>query len=385
VVAAINNAATTTDIDVAKLAEGSNGDVLYTTGGIPTWTTLNTLAWGLTGNGHTTSGTNFIGTTDKQALELRVDDNASTYYNSFYLGTNNEIWRDGSGATVPGNSRGTNAVDLQSYRTNSTEIASGDYATISGGRANTAIGDNSTIGGGADNITDNTAAGNEGNQTIAGGIHNSANADHTTIGGGLYNTASQDAATVSGGSHNTASHGASTVGGGSYNTASNCASRVGGGSYNTASGEYSTIAGGYQANTDKYGQNSFASGQFAAAGDAQTSLFVVRNQTTDATATYLYLNGFSENMTVPANTSWLFKAYVVARNADGSANSAGFKIEGLIDDSGLITSTTTTISAPTGWNAVAVLSSGALRIQVTGAAVTTIYWVARVEVVEVGR
>jgi hypothetical protein len=384
IVAAINNASTTTDIDVAKLAEGTDGDMLYTTGSVPVWTSLNSLAWGLTGNRGTTSGTNFVGTTDNTALELRVDDNSSTYYNSFYLGTNNEVWRDGSGSTVPGNARGLHAVDMQSSRTNSTEIATGDYSTISGGRNNTATSNNSTIGGGANNVANNSSSGNEGNQTIAGGIYNTASADHTTIGGGLYNTSSHDAATVSGGSNNTASGAASTVGGGYQNQAGGEKATIAGGDNNQATGDFSTVPGGIYASADKYGQMAYASGQFSNTGDAQTSLFVVRNQTTDNSTPYLYLNGSSQSMTLPANTTWLFKAYVVGRNADGSANSAGYKIEGLIDDSGLITSTTTTISAPLGWTAPsAVLNSGALCIRVAGIAGLTIRWVARVEVIEV--
>jgi hypothetical protein len=179
----------------------------------------------------------------------------------------------------------------------------------------------------------------------------------------------------------------STVGGGWQNTASGLYSTVGGGHYNIANADYSTISGGGGALADKYGQNAYASGGFSIIGDAQTSLFVVRYETTDATPRYLFLDGSiaSQNMTLPSNTTWLFKAYVVGRNADGTANAAGFKIEGAIDDSALLSSTTTQIFGPPAWNAVAVLDGGALRIQVTGAAGTTIRWVARVEVVEVGR
>lgn len=56
---------------------------------------------------------------------------------------------------VGGNSRGTGSVDLQKTATAPTQVASGDYATISGGRENTASGTYSVVPGG----TGNTAGG----------------------------------------------------------------------------------------------------------------------------------------------------------------------------------------------------------------------------------
>ena len=46
-----------------------------------------------------------------------------------------------------GNARGANAVDLQNFRTNPQQVASGQYATIPGGVGNTASGDRSLAGG----------------------------------------------------------------------------------------------------------------------------------------------------------------------------------------------------------------------------------------------
>ena len=51
-------------------------------------------------------------------------------------------------ADAEGNARGTAAVDLQGKRGADTEVASGDYSTVSGGRGSGASGDYSTVVGG---------------------------------------------------------------------------------------------------------------------------------------------------------------------------------------------------------------------------------------------
>ncbi|MCP4441326.1 MAG: hypothetical protein GY810_20665 [Aureispira sp.] len=54
-------------------ADGTSGQVLTTNGsGAVSWASTST-DWGLTGNSGTTSGTNFIGTTDAQALDIRTE------------------------------------------------------------------------------------------------------------------------------------------------------------------------------------------------------------------------------------------------------------------------------------------------------------------------
>jgi len=60
----------------------------------------------------------------------------------------------GTGAIVAlpgGNARGECAVDLGRVRAVDTDVASGDYATIGGGRANTVSGINSVVAGGYEN------------------------------------------------------------------------------------------------------------------------------------------------------------------------------------------------------------------------------------------
>ena len=409
-------------INVNKLKEGSNGQVLMTEENRAVWksVSLNNI-WMLSGNSGTIEGRNFIGTTDNAAVEIRVSIK-DTIKNSLILNNNGSIKKHSS-EYVSGDVRGINAIDLQANRFKSDEVASGDYSVIGGGLLNKASGtcsivcngwkntaseNYSFVGGGENNSSDGrssvvsggfinkasgkyaTVSGGGGNtasskfSTVSGGNQNTASDICANVGGGTKNTASSLNATIGGGNQNTASGAESFIGSGWQNTASGDKSFIGGGAKNTASGFSSTVCGGSYAQAGLYGQNSYASGGFSnTVGSAQTSLFVVRNETTDANATYLYLNGARINMTIPARTSWAFRALVVGRNADGTANSAAFEIKGLIDRSGLITSSTTTISAPSGWDAVCEFDDSALKIKVMGADGTTIRWVGRVEVAEV--
>jgi hypothetical protein len=145
------------------------------------------------------------------------------------------------GTVTGGNKRGENAVDLQIAKTANTQVASGDYSTVSGGQNNTASGPRSTVSGGHGN----TASGSR--STISGGSINEASGDYSTIGGGNNNEASGSRSTVSGGVFNEASGSRSTVSGGSINEASGDYSMIGGGYNNEASGDYS-IAMGQNAN-----------------------------------------------------------------------------------------------------------------------------------------
>jgi hypothetical protein len=104
-----------------------------------------------------------------------------------------------------------------------------------------------------------------------------ASGDYSVIGGGRDNTASGNFATVGGGDNNTASDFDATVGGGFSNTASGSGATVGGGRFNTASGDYSAIPGGYYL---RVGDRSFGfSGQTTAtqtdlSGNSNIAAFV---------------------------------------------------------------------------------------------------------------
>ena len=133
------------------------------------------MAWGLLGNAGTSNATNFIGTTDNVPLSIRVNN-----LKTLTFGTDTSFYR---GST--GNTRGTNAVDLQSARTGVSQVASGGYAVLGGGRENTVNGTHAVVSGGYQN----SAAGNQ--SAIGGGYFNVVTNDYSTIGGGFTNNVSE--------------------------------------------------------------------------------------------------------------------------------------------------------------------------------------------------
>jgi hypothetical protein len=82
-------------------------------------------------------------------------------------------------AVAGGNPRGANAVDWQTLRSASTQVASGSSATVGGGRNNTAQSSSATIGGGDSNTASGIGA------TVSGGRGNSANGLDSWAPGGF--------------------------------------------------------------------------------------------------------------------------------------------------------------------------------------------------------
>jgi hypothetical protein len=293
------------------------------------------------------------------------------------------------------------ANQVQSYH--SKVEAGANHGTIAGGSIHT-IGTNvgyATIGGGTGHsVTGNYA-------TVAGGTTNNASGLNTTIGGGLNHTATQRSAVVAGGESNDATATYATVGGGLSNDATGSAATVAGGQTNVASGASSFVAGrentassewtvatGRNASASVPGERAHAADFFAVKGDAQHRTFVLRKQTTDATVTELFANSAgSARMLVPADSTWTFSALVTARRTDADNESAGYKIEGVLDRNATA-NTIAFVGTPTvtvlgedvaGWDcAVGVETTvGALIIRVTGEAAKTIRWVAVVDAVQV--
>lgn len=339
---------------------------------------------------------------------------------------NGAVRADGSG----GNARGTDAVDLQVTRGGATQVASGTNSTIGGGQSNTASNTNSTVGGGTTNAATGISSAVAGGSTntasataaavgagtgnvasgqasyIGGGENNVANTTDSAVcagstntagdggantrafvGGGFGNTASGLQSTIAGGGINTASAIRATVSGGENNVASGASASIGGGYTNVASGNYSTVPGGFSAVSDKHGQLSHASGEFATAGDCQISDLQWRIGTTDATANVeAFLDGASLRATIPNNTSWVFDILHIGRSSAGVT--AAWRTVGAIQNNAGTTAlvaavTNTLIADGTGgtWGAVGNVpvvdadnANDTLRIRVTGAAATTIRW-----------
>jgi hypothetical protein len=128
------------------------------------------------------------------------------------------------------------------------------YATVGGGRENTASGEYSTISGGYENTASGYAS------FIGGGENNTASACYSTIGGGENSTitTNSDYSTISGGEDHLIDGQDSTIGGGENNTIIGQYSTVSGGYCNTIQSNYSTISGGY--NNTSSGDYSFVGG-----------------------------------------------------------------------------------------------------------------------------
>ena len=211
------------------------------------------------------------------------------------------------GTATGGNARGAYAVDLQTDRNAATQVASGTYSVIVGGRRNTVTGEHGFIGAGwANSTTGNrgVVVGGESNsaatavyQTIVGGGSNSINGNgsYGFIGGGGSNSITQSYGVVSGGQSNTASGQWSTVGGGQQNTASGTNwATVGGGTLNSASANGNVVAGGYQNNCGGNGYSTIVGGSSNSLS-SQFYGFIGAGQSNNNAASYAVICGGRNN------------------------------------------------------------------------------------------
>lgn len=237
---------------------------------------------------------------------------------------------------------------------------------------------------------------------IVGGDNHSASAGYAFIGGGQGNTASGLYAAVVGGVSNTSNNTASVVIGGQANTASsgNCA--VIAGFNNTANGESSVVAGGSQGAARSIVGNFVTPASntpiTGATGRTQTATLLLGRQTTDATATVLTSNvsgaGTTNQVILPNNSAYTFQGTCIA-NVTGGGTTSGWKFEGVIKrganaaSTTLVAAVTPTVIAQDAGAAAWVLAitadttNGGIAVTVTGAAATTIRWVAKIETTEV--
>jgi hypothetical protein len=250
-------------LTVAGVIHSTTGGFRFPDGTIQTTAATGAAGWSLTGNAGTNPATNFLGTTDNAALEIRVNNARALRIepatsaiecpgaicpNIIGGFSGNSVGAGVVGATIGGGgtSLGTNRVTAAfgTVGGGKNNTASGGGATVGGGADNTASGTLATVGGGGNNIASGVGA------TVGGGGSNTASGGHATVGGGRENTASGALATVGGGVRNTASGLYATVGGGADNTASGGWATVGGGGANTAAGDYSFVVGRRAKNTD---------------------------------------------------------------------------------------------------------------------------------------
>lgn len=254
-----------------------------------------TLYWKLGGNTSAAPGANFLGTTDNQPLEFKVNNGRAlrlepTTNSPNVIGgySGNFVAAGVYGATIGGG--GTPNLFESPGPALTNFVGHANFATISGGQGNRvgvkgtntgviavsgAVG--SVIGGGSLNTIQDFGD----SSTIGGGFQNEIVTSSSTIGGGVLNTIGfeSDASTISGGLNNTIQTYAmrSTIGGGRDNTiqASARYSTIPGGQENVAGGEYS-FAAGRRANANHAGSFVWGDASNTDIASSATNQFTVR-------------------------------------------------------------------------------------------------------------
>lgn len=226
-------------------------------------------SWKLTGNAGTSAGTNFLGTTDIQPLELKVNgtralriEPGSVAPNLIGGSPNNIVTPGVVAATIAGGG---------GFSPLSGNSVSGAFGTIGGGHTNSVTAPRATIAGGSHHTASGLAA------AVGGGFGNTASGNGATVAGGDINTASAEGATVSGGSGNSALAPGASVGGGTSNNAVASLATVSGGESNRAAGFGATVAGGSSNNADAV--LSFAAGRRAKIASTHDGAFVYADST----------------------------------------------------------------------------------------------------------
>jgi hypothetical protein len=291
-------------------------------------------------------------------------------------------------------------------------VGASNYCVINGGTLNTIGQDgaalHAVIGGGNGNLI---RQGN--NNTISGGITNniSGGASRSVVAGGVSNTitSSAESNSISGGTSNsiTGSANSATIAGGNTNTTAAIGSFIGSGRENTINSA-AAYAGavGDRVSVGAAAAYSFSFGERTSAvvlgslngtgrdfgsvvGSCQFSTFVVGRQTTDATLTQLTSEGSGTFPIPPNNSAWAGRITVIGRER-GTTDVAIWSW-----DFGLAKATGNIVikyggTAPAALvdditvGAVPAITSGtsSFRIAVTGAAATSIDWVARVDLAQ---
>jgi hypothetical protein len=340
--------------------------------------------YGFVGNGFTNSTTSSSavttqsGTMNATTAVTLSGSNANIKVGQYISGTS--IGSDtyvaaisGTSLTLSKNASGSSTSTLSFFT---------PHGVVVGGGNNQATGSYSFIGGGGN-------AGTAANRNVASG-------DWSVVTGGSQNTASGGNSSVLGGGNCSATSSFATCLGGAGNTASGFGSTNLGGNGNVANATYA-IAGGFSATNRSIPSFSYAAGSASVNGDAQTEIFVLRNTTTDATATAITIGATAPSTTnqviLPNNSAYFFTGEIIS-GVTGGGNTKGWTIEGVIKrganaaSTALVgTPTVTSMYADVGaatW-AIAVTAdttNGGLRVTFTGQAATTIRTVCQIRTTE---
>lgn len=297
--------------------------------------------------------------------------------------------------------------------------ANGNIAFIGGGQANIAECKGSSIGGGYGNavliplslVNGIGGVGNPSmeNSCISGGSQNSIQAANASnIAGGQLNFINEvppgDGETagswiaIGGGRSNKVARAStgfalvtdcsySIICGGYGNLVNHYAGTILGGQDNQIQATFAT-AFGRDARARNAGAFTQGAQKFSAVGDAQTSVYAIKCQTTNNTATTLTSMGVAP--VIPTDTTWAFRALIAARNTNNSVQeSAAYEVVGCIDNHagtvGFVGTPSVTVVGEdvAAWDVTVSTASAELRIQATGETSKTINWVGRLELSEV--
>ena len=146
-----------------------------------------------------------------------------------------------------------------------------------------------------------------------------------------------------------------------------------------------SVAIGREAVADREGEITVSAfSKFTIKGDIRASKFILFNETTDAVETELFVDTASTaRIAIALDSTMTFTGLVTARRTDADDESAGFKIEGVIDNNAgtvalVDVPSVTTLGDDSGatWSVAitADLVNAALSVKVTGEAAKTIRW-----------
>ena len=303
----------------------------------------------------------------------------------------------GSPAGSTNGARGNYSVAIGggTVASGTSSLAIGRYANATGEHSN-AIGHSLASGSHsfAAGIASNSSSyGAQGNYSVALGYTNKAVGSHSIAVGrdNIVNTgAHYSVALGQGNIVSSSATNATSLGQYNYCYKDDCVT-IG---QNCHSHRENSFALGVQADSAVEGKLAYASGTFSSRGEAQGGTFILRSDTTDATAEAMTTNNDTADtynqIVAASDTCITFHGTVVAMQ-NGAQAHAGWEIKGmLVNDGGTTTLALGNVSdmAATNASSWAVALSAdntnnALKIQVTGEASHNIRWVANVHTSEV--
>ncbi|MBN1268467.1 MAG: hypothetical protein JXB04_02685 [Kiritimatiellae bacterium] len=276
--------------------------------------------WKTDGNTGTTPGTHFVGTTDNQPLDLRVNNTRAFRLqpipgNTPHVigGASDNACAAGYGGTIGGGAANT--------------ITGAAYGIIGGGQGNTVFyHTHGTIGGGENNYIDTSHA------VIAGGRQNQVllNANHASIGGGHLNIINPESenSVIAGGYNNVLSNTCrySVIGGGQQNAMHDqCfVDVIAGGQFNTildgadwcsiGGGERNTIRGSYQS-VIAGGQGNYIHGDYSVIAGGQSNIVIYhhslaagRRARAGSSGTFVWADSTDAEFSSTADNQFLVRA-----------------------------------------------------------------------------